>query len=496
MALRVIALLCVLAAAPLVSPEPPRLGVLVVVDQLAARDFDARLPSTTKGFRRLAAEGFRVRELQYLAAPTITSVGHTTLVTGAWPEVHGIVGNTWWDDDEGRAVASTEDEKYQVLGRPTKKRDGTSPRRQMSDTIGDALKSRYAQARCVSISGKDRSGILMGGRSADLALWLDNERPGFTSSTYYVPELPDWVTRANDDFARAVPVARELVGKGDDDVFGERLDIQAQVDRTEVDLALAMVRELKLGADETPDLLTVSFSGHDKIGHAVGPDAPEALAEFMNVDLELGRLLDGLDSLVGKGRYVVALASDHGVGKPTPVLSSRRIDSGRVDGKAVLAALEKEADAALGPGDWFTGVWAPGFYATPAAREKLQTILPKLKGVARSFDGVLDVYSQTELAQATDDRSIMWRRGQYRGRSPMLVMTLRPYWLYGLKDTAGHATAYRYDRSVPLIVWGAGVKKGELQQATAVDLAPTFSALLQAPPPAGSSGRVLTEALK
>lgn len=478
-----------LASASTLAAERPRMGVVLVVDQLSADTFEARLPGLKGGLKRLAEEGLRFRALRYDAAPTVTSAGHATLATGAYAELHGITANEWIEAETGKARWATEDPAYQVLGRPPAPRDGTAPTALRAPTLSEAVKAADARARAVVISGKERASILSAGHAADACLWFDTAAPIFTTSTWYAKELPAWVQPTNDAIAKQVAAKAFAWGaapKGEADA--EQPQIQAAIDRFEVDLALAAVRALSLGKDEVPDLLTVSFSGNDRIGHEFGPQSPEAAAELQVVDAEIGRLLEALDKAVGKGRYVVALSADHGA-PPTPeALAARHLDAGRVDVKGLRELLENEADAALGQGDWFTGYKTPGYFAAPAGRAKLATIAERLRAVAKAQPGVLDLLPLSQVLEGRDSLAALYRRGAFPGRSPDFTLVPRPYWIYGLVDRAAHSTPWLYDRAVPLIFAGAGITRGQAGEAEAPDFAPTVARLLGIAAPAGATG--------
>jgi hypothetical protein len=490
------------------AAERPKLAVLLVVDQLGADTFEARVPLATAGIKRMLEQGFRVQQLRYQSAPTVTSVGHATLVTGSWPQTHGITANEWFDESLQKPTYSTEDSRYRTLGREPKPRDCTSPALLRAPTLGDSLKAWNEKAKVVTVSGKERSAILPGGASADLAIWIDAERGVFTTSTYYSNQLPDWLSGPNGMlssginqeqppiFAGKLPLARTRRSSdgGFEGPLNERFELQGLFEHAEVDATLAAVKAFELGKDEAADFLSVSFSGHDFLAHAFGPDAPEVVDDFRRLDFEIGRLLDGLDGWVGKGKYVVALTSDHGGSQNPDLLKQRRLDAGRVDGRAgVRNALEAEADAALGPGDWFTGWWTPGLFSTAAAKPKVHSVDARIVAAGRKLDGVAEVLPLPELMNPGSFGALgeIYRRGVYPGRSPDFIVVPRPYWIYGMKDSASHATAWLYDRAVPLILFGGGVKKGELELAEAVDVAPTLAALVGAPAPAASVGRAL-----
>jgi arylsulfatase A-like enzyme len=234
------------------------------------------------------------------------------------------------------------------------------------------------------------------------------------------------------------------------------------------------------------------------MGHLYGPDAPEALAHFALLDEQLGRLLDGLDAQVGKGRYVTLLTSDHGAAPLPELMKARHLDAGHADAGALVAALKKEADAALGPADWFAPYKTPGLTANPDVRAKLHTIDARLRAVARQQPGVLELLSSDELAKPGSYGSLgdLYRRGFVPGRTPDFIVVTRPYWTTEGAGRSGHASAYLYDRAVPLLVAGPGIAHGEAPYADAQDVAPTLARLLHAPPPAAARGHAIPEVFR
>ena len=506
-------LLVALVASLAVAAERPRLAVLIVIDQLGATTFDNRTPSASYGIKRMLADGLHVQQLRYQTAPTVTSVGHATLVTGAWPETHGITANEWFDEGLQRPIYSTEDSRYQTLGRDPRARDCTSPSLLRVPTLGDSLKAWRAGAKVVAISGKERSAILPGGAAADAVVWIDMVNGMFTTSTYYAKEAPTWLEGVNALIAKTVvqgqapvfslgsfvsknPPPHSKVGAdgGIESPYNERFEWQPLFEYAEVDAALAAVKALSMGKDEIPDFLSVSFSGHDFFAHSFGPDSPESEDDFRRVDFQIGRLLDGLDKEVGKGKYVVALTADHGGAQSPDVLKERRLEAGKLDGRgAVRSAFEAEAKAALGPGEWFTGWWTPGLFSSAANRLKVHTADARIIAAGKKLEGVAEVLSLPELSKPGSYGALgdLYRHGLYAGRSPDYIIVPRPNWLYGTKETAAHGTPYLYDRAVPLVLFGAGVKRGEVELAEAVDVAPTLAALIGAPAPAACVGHVI-----
>jgi predicted AlkP superfamily pyrophosphatase or phosphodiesterase len=474
------------------SAAEVKLGVVIVVDQLSAETFQERAPKATGGIARLMREGAVFEYAEYRAAPTVTSVGHATLSTGTYGNAHGIVANNWFDATSEVSRQSTEDTAFQIVGRPAAERDATAPTSLRVSTLSTSLKSSHADAKSVVVSGKDRSAILTAGHSADVVLWFDSRAPQFVTSTYYGDSLPPFVAPINERIAAAWKTLMPNATAKDEPA--ETMAFQSAIDAYEVDVALAAVDSLALGKDAVTDLLSISFSGHDRIGHHYGPDSAESAAAFASVDAQLGRLMKALDERVGKGKYVVAFSSDHGVGKKPEVLKSRRVDAGRVDIAQLRARLESSLDASLGPAEWIVGYATPGFIFNRKLRSKVTpAALATLKQLAQSETGVLEILTLSEVlaARGKPDAAGAFELGAFEGRSPDLFVVPKPYWIYSKSDAAAHSTWYSYDRQVPMVFWGAGVSKAKRLTAEAIDFAPTMAWLLHVSPPASSVGRIV-----
>ncbi len=475
------------APAKVVQPPPqPRLAVLLVVDQLSAENFDARLPGASAGLKRLAERGFRFRASVSASAPTVTSPGHATLATATWPQLHGIVANEWFDE-AGKLTQSTEDAAFAVLGRPPLPKDGTSPHLMMASTWAEALKASDPNAKVAVVAGKDRAAILLAGPTADSVLWFDETSRSFTTSTFYARELPAPAVQMNQRLRASEAFA------ADAGVGLSAFDLNGQLDLAEVELAISVVRDSHLGEDDVPDFLAVSFSAFDRVLHAFGPDSPEADHAFSYVDHEVGALLTALDARVGPDRYVVAFTSDHGGAHAPAVMRARGIPSGHIDTQDLVRRVERGLDKAnpLRTIRYAT----PGifFRATPSTPAIVGN--EKIVAVAETAPGVSAVLALPQVLDGTTNHALgdVYRRGAFAGRSPDFIIVPRPYWTYGLRDVTGHASPWAYDREVPLIFFGASVASGSGSLAQPVDVLTTLAALVDMPPPAGTMGRILSE---
>ena len=316
-------------AKPLAAPEP-KLVLAIVVDQFRY-DYLTRFRSDfTGGLKRLLEQGAVFTDANYNASPTVTAVGHSTFLSGAMPAISGIVNNTWWDRGEGKTVSSVSDDKTRLLGGNGA---GSSPHRLLVSTIGDELKISGKGGKVIGISLKDRSAILPAGHMADAAYWFDGASGNFVSSTYYFADLPAWVRDFNagrpaDKYAgqdwmnHKMPAAGpQLYMAVDASPFGDEL-LQA--------LALRALSAENLGAGPKTDLLSISYSSVDYVGHRDGPDSPEIHDMVKRVDKLIGALIDAAEARAGRGSVLLAFTADHGT-TPVPEVNQKRgMPGGRI----------------------------------------------------------------------------------------------------------------------------------------------------------------------
>jgi predicted AlkP superfamily pyrophosphatase or phosphodiesterase len=432
------------------------------------------------------------------------------MLTGATPAMSGIIGNDWYDRESGKQVTSVSDADTQLLGAAVE--PGSSPRRLLVSTVGDEMKRALSRdTKVIGLSLKDRSAVLPSGRAANAAYWYDDDTGAFVSSTYYFPELPSWVTTFNAaqhalEFAgkvwleaaagkpaRALPAqpGRALTAAVYSSPFGNDL-----LER----FAETAIQSEALGQRGVTDLLTVSFSSNDAVGHSYGPDSPEVRAAAINVDRALGRLLDYLDKTLGENRVLVALTADHGVAPVPESLAAARESGGRIRGD-FFAPIRAALEARFGPGKWLlsTAGSSPYLDYDLIASHNLNPVEVRqvAAAAAAAIPHVARVYTRDQLltqrgpADAIDARVL---RGFNARRSGDLEILLDPFWIRGT-TVATHGTPYNYDAHIPLIFMGPGIASGvRLNHVALNDLAPTIAARLDIEPPSGSAGRVLTEA--
>jgi predicted AlkP superfamily pyrophosphatase or phosphodiesterase len=501
----------VLAQAP--APVRPKLVVAIMVDQFRYDYLHRFRSSYSGGLARLLEHGAVFTDAHYIHVPTLTAVGHATFLTGALPRVTGIVDNEWYQRERGRKASSVDDPDARLLGAEG---DAASPYRLPVSTVGDELKlSGSTGSKVIGVALKDRSAILPAGRMGDGAYWFDPTVGSFVSSTWYFDDLPAWVNEFN--FARP---ADGFAGKS-----WARIDGPAEaplrvmpaerdkklydaVQRTPFgnDLLIAFteraVEAEKLGQRGVMDILTISFSANDYVGHDFGPHSPQARDMCIRTDRVLGRFFEYLDKRVGRGEYLVVFTADHG-GSPVPEeMQKRKMHAGRLQPKDMWGRVTKALTDAFGPGQWVLGDATMGPYLNHELMREKKAEPARARAIAaealESLPGVYRVYTREQVVgglSAADPVESRVLNGYHLGQSPDLIVVPEPYWLIGTL-VAHHFSPWHYDTHVPLIFHGPGIEPGRYHRPAAVnDIAPTLALMLGIEPPSASAGRILAEML-
>jgi hypothetical protein len=504
-------LLLILAAATLsAAANKPKLILAIVIDQFRY-DYLMRYRSEYHaGFERLLTKGAVFTNAQYIHFPTLTAPGHSTFLSGATPSVSGIVANEWFDRDENRKVSSVTDTKAKPLG--GLETEGASPRRLLVSTIGDELKlSNGGKSRTIGISLKDRAAILPAGHMADGAYWFDLKSGNFVSSDYYFKNLPGWVK----DFNAARPAdkyrgktwlnhqlpadLKAMYGDNDNSPF-EASPFGNEILEMFVERALAAEN---LGKHDATDLLAVSFSSNDKVGHVYGSYAPETHEITVLTDKVLEKLFGAIDRQVGMENVLVVLTGDHGVSPSAEESMASHMPGGRYPLNTVRVAIEQALAKQYGPGDWVAGHWDASIYLNfdTIAKYKLDPVEVRRSAAAAAFavPHVLRVYTRDQLLNGAVPGDEITRRvfnGFNVRRSPDLSFVMEPYWVITSSRATSHGSPFVYDSHVPIVFLGPWVRAGRYHNTVAVnDIAPTLATLLDIEIPGGSVGRVLTEML-
>ena len=526
----------------------PKLVVILVIDQFRGDYLDRYRADfrTPNGFNLFLKQGAYFPNCYYDYADTETAPGHSTIGTGAYADGHNVGVNQWWDLSRSTThqVSSVEDADFPLVGTATDAALGASPRNELASTIGDeVVLSTGGKARVFGVSLKDRAAILTSGHATAGAFWLDHATGHWVSSTYWGPELPGWVSAFNSG-PRADEARREAgVAPGD---FYEKVGPTAAAMRYELDFAQALVEAEKLGNGEVTNVLTISISSTDILGHQVGPDAPEQRALIDALDVDLNGFFNWLDGHVdgGLNSVVVALTGDHGIAPRPAVAAAEGMPAGVFSSPAVNAELEKELNAHFKtpqPVHFLLGGTLPFLqldersFAQVAVKEEEaeQMVVDLLPGAMAATQGMAGnaagiaagiaagntaktgigkphalrpatiehAYTKVQLAKGnvpdTQEGRLMLHSYTSNGGWWVLVAP----GMYQLSGTAtggtNHFTAYSYDRHVPLAFFGLPFQPGTyLEQAAPVDIAATLAAVLRVNRPSACVGRVVTEALR
>jgi predicted AlkP superfamily pyrophosphatase or phosphodiesterase len=484
-------------------PEKPALVLGIVVDQFRY-DYLLRFRADYKeGLDRLLTKGAVFADANYDQVPTVTGVGHSIFLSGAPPSVSGIVGNEWFDYETGKRVTCVSDSSTRIIGAPGG--EGSSPRNLLVSTVGDELKiATQGRSRVVGISLKDRAAILPSGHMADGAFWFDSKTGNFVSSSYYFKEIPEWVRRFNGERNPDRYKGEHFLTASLSQEPGEKLYGSLQVSPFGNELvelfAERAISEEKLGQRGVTDLMTVSFSSNDYVGHEKGPDSAEVREISIRTDRTLGKLFHFLDARIGLERVLIVFTADHGVG-PVPEENERRkMPGGRIPLSKTMETAQNALSRKYGPGNWVAVQVENALYlnrtllreknlSDAEAQQIAAEAVATIPHVARAYTG-----AQLSAGNAEWDpvsRRIM--NGYNPRRSGDVYVLLEPYWIFGTIPTT-HGSPYVYDSHIPLIFAGPNIRAGNYYRSVvSLDIAPTISNLLGIEFPSGSTGRILSE---
>jgi hypothetical protein len=530
-------------ATPANSPPRPRLAVLVYFDQMRG-DYLTRWQElfADGGFRRLQQEGAWFQNCHYPYGYTVTGAGHASVATGCSPAKHGIVGNDWFERSSGSSVNCVIGAGYlSILTAGNDESDpskGVSPERLLQPTLADAIKKATdGKSRVVSLSFKDRSAVLPGGRTPDACYWLHPASGQFVTSSYYRNQPHPWVVAYNDehpadqwqgqewsrlhpdwDYAR-YSEADDTIGEGTGTyqgrTFPHPLDGGPEkLKRTYYnalynspfgnDLLLGLVKRAidgeQLGTHDTPDLLCVSFSCNDAVGHCWGPDSQEVLDVTLRSDAIVKELLAYLDKSVGRGRYVFALTADHGICPLPEVTRKQGKEAARISSAVLGADAETFLNEKFGKSDrrWIeakSGYWV--YLNQKLIREKElnpENVEQALSEWLVQQAGIQTVYTRTQLLGsdfAHDSLGHAVFQSFRPDRCGDLFVVVKPYHIVHGSTGTTHGTPHPYDTHVPLLVCGPGIQAGTRTDAVTPQAAATILATaLGIAPPAGAEAPV------
>lgn len=516
--------------------QRPKLIVGIVVDQMRW-DYLYRFYERydkNGGFKRMLNQGFTCENTLIPYAPTVTACGHSSIYTGSVPAINGITGNFWWDNEQMRSVYCTEDNTVNTVG-SNSSLGKMSPYNLQTTTIGDELRlATNFRSKVIGIAIKDRGAILPAGHSANSAYWYDNTVGGWITSTYYMKELPKWVTDFNaqklvdkyykEGWSLLYPANTYVQSTTDDKPYESKpfgtsfpynLDKFIGKDFSKIaslpmgntltaEFAKAAISSEQLGADDITDFLTVSFSSPDYIGHTFGPNSIESEDGFLRLDKDLGNLFDYLDKTVGKGQYTAFLSADHGVAQAPEFMIENKLPGGRVFMGDVVKQVNKTLQEKYGIN---TIIVSDDNYqlhlnhpALDSAKVDVKVLTQWIVDYMKSEPGIDRVFALSDLNTVPLNNTIrkMLNNGYYPKRNGDIQIILKPNYIDAYSKTGTtHGLWNPYDAHIPLLWYGWGIKEGKTNRETYMtDIASTIAALLKIQMPSGNVGTVISEIFK
>jgi predicted AlkP superfamily pyrophosphatase or phosphodiesterase len=522
-----VSLLALLGFAPRPAPtRGTRLIVQITMDQLRGSLLRDDTAALTHGFRRLEIGGYWIRHADVAHGLTVSFPGHTTLASGMYPTHHGLTANEWWQKigDRWSSVDVTDDSSFQLLG-DTAHGIGASPRYLSATTLAEWVKRADPHARAIALGTGNRIPIAYGGRRADAVYWYDARLNRFTTSTFYSSTMVDWVKTFNETelpgfeqrvWSLTVPAPLRSLGPQEPAAFWRRRTFPHLYDSESVTqdgqprsypswftstpmkdealfaLAARAVDAEHLGQRGSLDYLAIDVDATDNVGHTYGPRSLEQLDALVRLDRALGAFLDHLDATVGRDHYVVALSADHGAAEPPET-----VPGGRRIARAEIDSLLDRVDS----------VAAPFHGSREALADSIAAVLVRSEFVA-------DAYTEKRLSEPSTDSLVQLYQRVFRpghtadfplwGAKPHehhparygVFVRFKPNMIFDYAVSV-HGSPYPYDRDVPILFYGAGIRQGSREtDGRTVDVAPTLAVAADLAPPAGLDGVPLTFALK
>jgi predicted AlkP superfamily pyrophosphatase or phosphodiesterase len=535
--------------APVTEPGKVPLAVLVVFDQMRG-DYIEKWQQYLRpdGFKRLQTQGAWFTDCQYPYGTTTTAPGHASMLSGTTGSVHGITNNNWFDRASGEEVYSAGSDRYQIVparpesktnqeGKPAAKKKPKpvgSPDRMLSETVGDVIKATRPNGKVFGVSLKDRSAIFPTGKKSDGAYWFDGR---FATSTYYRDAVHPWVKAFNESgkseqyftqtWNRFRPDLDYTAIVGADDGPGEGKGVSQGVmfphpmnggkpdklgqEYYEAlanspfgnDLLTLFAKECisaeQLGQRGESDLLVISYSSNDLVGHTWGPDSQEVFDTTLRSDAMIADLLNFLDQKVGAGKYTLVITADHGICPNPEVSTAKGIDAARISPKKLVEETEAFLSKSFGavpetggkPDRWVESLVAPNLYLNRKLIQsknlkvedvaaKVSEWLPSQKGIMRAIPA-----SEFKLDKPDDSLFTLSKNSFHAERSGDVVIISKPYYLldsYGTGTT--HGAPHSYDTHAVFLAYGPGIAGGvRTERVAPQNAAPILSAALGIPLP-------------
>ena len=517
--------------------ERPKLVVGLVVDQMRW-DYLYRYFNRygNGGFKRLLQQGYSFENTFIPYTPAVTAAGHTCLYSGSIPAINGIVGNDWIERDSGKIMYCSQDKSVSTVG-SFSRQGQMSPKNMLVTSVADELRlATNFRSRTFGVALKDRGGIFPAGHSANAAYWFDDSTGNWITSTYYMNNLPAWVNSYNssrkvdsmmmndwnllydismyeqsttDDKKYEQPLYHEktrtfphvyssLIGKNyypfRQSPYGNTLTL---------DFAKKLIQNERLGMSGQADMLCVSLSSTDYIGHRFGPNSLEVEDTYLRLDKEIEQFLNYLDATMGKGQYLFFLSADHGAPQVPDFMKENKMPGGSLYSYELAKELNRVCAEKFEVKNVVKAIYEYQVYlnndvidSNKLDREAIKDVIirhlrSKLE-IVRAFD-----YEKFDQLVMPAQQKDIFAKGYFYKRSGDIQFILKPQYTDVLSLGTEHGTMYTYDTHIPLLWYGWKIKPGKTyREVYMTDVAPTISALLKIQMPSGSVGHVLEELVK
>lgn len=515
------------------EPRQPRLVVGIVVDQMRY-DYIYRFWNKygDGGFRKLYRDGFLCKNTSYNYVPTYTGPGHASIYSGTTPSVHGIIANNWYSRDLKRLTYCTEDKSVKPVA-GSEKEGQMSPKNMLVTTFGDELKlATNRRAKVIGVSVKDRGAILPAGHLADYALWYSNDGT-WMSSSFYMDKLPDWVSRYNKTNFSAkylekpwetlLPIKDYVESTVDDNSWEGRFagetkssfphDLREGFKKSKYDvlrftpygntivkdMAIEILKNENLGKDEITDLLAVSFSSTDYVGHRFGPSSVELEDTYIRLDRDLEELIKAIESVAGKENCLIFLTADHAAPEIPEYLATLKVPSGNANKDHMQAQLKSAMKQAFGDSLILNFYNQQIFFDHGAMRANKinpDDVYRLAADFLRAQPSIVEVYTKEEIRLGNYKGFTMDRisEGFHLQRSGDIIYNYQPLWMENEYPGTTHGSPYSYDSHVPLFFYGFNVERGSTVSPVSItDIAPTICQFLNIMYPSGCQGEPIQE---